>query len=266
MSLEANRILMIQTADAEVYSRILNITSDLNRDFCQRNNVEYESFVGIKRGFFPWHACFNRIVILNQLVQDGFAGWVFYLDADAYIYDLRFDIRRYLATVPEPFIFAPGGTSGQKWDINDGVFLINLNAPASRKLVRLWYENFMATTEGELKQAREWHAVQSDQPRLHHVFQVNVDLMDAMRHEPRELLNHWNASFVRQILRSNAESFEDRVQRIRRDVEEVTKKSDRANEGQSHGAIPERETVTRDEVIYAYRFLLGRDPENEAVI
>ena len=266
MSREPDRILMIQTADAEVYSRILNITSHVNKIFCQRNNIEYEGFVGIKRGFFSWHACFNRIVILNELVQNGFVGWVFYLDADAYIYDLCFDICRYLADVPEPFIFAPGGTSRQKWDVNDGVFLINLNAPASRKLVRLWYENFMATTDDDLKRAREWHTIQSDQPRLHDVFQVNVDLMDAIRHEPREFLNHWNASFVRQILRSNAKSFEERVQRIKQDVHEVTRKSDRTGETGSHSTGSERVNVTRDEVIYAYRFLLGRDPENEAAI
>src|SRR6516164_5460781 len=137
MNLKSDRILTIQTADAELYSRILSITSRVNKIFCKRNDIEYEAFVGIKRGFYPWHACFNRIIILNELVQNGFAGWVFYLDADAYIYDLSFNIRQYLAAIHEPFIFAPGGTSGQKWDVNDGVFLINLNAPASRKLIRL---------------------------------------------------------------------------------------------------------------------------------
>lgn len=258
---ESKRVLMIQTADAELYSRILAVTSDVNKLFCYRNEIEYQSYIGVKRGFFSWHACFNRIIILNELIQSEFKGWVFYLDADAYIYDLHFDLQRYLAAVAEPFIFAPGGTSGQRWDVNDGVFLINLGDPLSQKLVRCWYENFMTTTEEELKQAKDWHNVQSDQPRLHKVLQSNADLTDAMRHEPREFLNQWNASFVRQVLRSNAESLEDRVKKIKYDVDSVIQKDVKVN-----GTAVGQTGVTRDEVIYAYRFLLGRYPENEAVI
>ena len=264
MSKKSNKILMFQTADAENYSEILGITSNINKIFCQRSDIEYKSFVGLQRGYYAWHATFNRIPILNQLVQDGFDGWAFYVDADAFVYDLQFDLHRYLTAISEPFIFAPGGTTGQKWDVNDGVFLINLGAPLSRKLIRLWYENFMSTTEEQLRQAKDWYNVMSCQPRLHKIFQANPDLMNSIRLEPREFLNHWNASFVRQILRSNAVSFQERVQKIRSDVDEVLRQINGASNAQ--GETGEVEKVSREEVIYAYRFLLGRDPEDEAVI
>ena len=58
----------------------------------------------------------------------------------------------------------------------------------------------------------------------------------------------------------------ERLHGIRQDVGEVAKESVEAKKVGSHPTIAERVSVTRDEVIYAYRFLLERDPENEAVI
>jgi hypothetical protein len=120
-------IKMLQSADADKYADMLRTTARVNQLYCHRHNIEYASFIGIKRGFYPWHACFNRIMLLNELIDHGYRGWIFYLDADAFVFDLDYDVRK-LVSNEFAMVAAPGGLTGQKWDINDGVFLINVGS------------------------------------------------------------------------------------------------------------------------------------------
>lgn len=218
------QILMYQTADADVYREMIEATSVVNSAYCDRQGISYNKYIGIKRGYHPWQACFNRIMMLNELKEQGYQGWVFYIDADAFIYDLSFDIHSYLDKVQEAFIAAPGGMTGHWWDINDGVFLINLGTEAGCEITRLWHKSFMRETDFALRDSPKWQDVASDQPRLHNLLQANPSLRQALRHEPREFLNHHDATFVRQVLRSNASSFEERVKRIKKEVNEVIAK------------------------------------------
>jgi hypothetical protein len=80
-----------------VYFDMLCLSARANRAYCRRHEIAYQAFVGVKRGFHSWQATYNRIPLLQELVDAGFAGWVLYLDADAYVADLDFDLRLYLA-------------------------------------------------------------------------------------------------------------------------------------------------------------------------
>lgn len=210
-----------QTADDKNYAHMLSITAECNSRYFKAIDVEFETFVGLKRGYFPWHACFNRIMYLKEQMDAGYDGWIFYLDADAFVYDHQFDINGLISEATGDVIFAPGGLTGHQWDVNDGVFLINLGSKQARRLAQAWYDSFMATTEEQLQGASDWQMVPSDQPRLHRILQDNPDILERVQIVPRELLNDEKASFVRQILRANAETFDQRVENIRRQVNDV---------------------------------------------
>jgi len=254
MSDASKKIAMLQTSDAERYLPMLQLTSEVNARYCGRHKIDYQQWMGIKRGYHPWHACFNRIVLLKEMIDAGNRNWVFYLDADAFIVDLSFDVRRIIAGVRKPIIMAASGASQEVWDVNDGVFLIDLGDDTARDLVLAWYGDFMTTSDELLKIAAEWDGkVASDQPRLQSILQRNERFRNALGTVDRGVLNHHRGSFVRQILRTNASSLEERTALVRKQVMDVL-----------NGAplVP----ICRDDVIRAYRFVLRREPENEKVI
>lgn len=222
--MDGPHIKMFQTADADNYAEMIAVTSECNRRYCERHGIAFESFLGIKRGFFPWHACFNRIVYLKEQIEAGYNGWVFYLDADAFVFDHDFDVRRIITDGEGDYYFSPGGLTGEKWDVNDGVFLVDLGSEAGKALVYAWYDHFMGTSEESLREASEWQMVPSDQPRLHEILSNSPDLLDRLVHVPREVLNNEEASFVRQVLRSNTETLEDRVTRLKEGVVQAMSK------------------------------------------
>lgn len=204
-------VTMLQSCDLTRYLPLLACGRAANERYAVANGFSYSTFVGIKRGYFPWHACFNRLFMLKELAVAGYRGWVFYLDADAFVYGQSFDLRTYLVSHRDKsFIAAEGGPTGLPWDINDGVFLLNLGHPDGLKLANLWHRNFMATPEAALREAREWEDVPSDQPRLHKILMEKPRLMKHMLVEKRHFLNDSGATFVRQILRGDG-TVDDRV-------------------------------------------------------
>jgi len=212
-------IKMLQTADADNYKAILDLTASVNREYADKYNVEYHSYVGIKRGYHPWHACFNRIVWINELIDSGYNGWIFYLDADAYIYGQDVDVRDVIASANgKPAIFGPGGDKGIAWDVNDGVFLINTADERVRELMKLWLDSFMATSDEALKNAPNWEDVPSDQPRLHQILAGRPSLLNAIHLADRSMFNDYKASFIRQALRGHGFTMEERISMVARDI------------------------------------------------
>lgn len=211
-------VTILQTCDAVRYLPLLHCGRTANERYAARHGFTYSSFVGIKRGYHPWHACFNRLFMLNELAAAGYRGWAFYLDADAYVYDQTFDLRTYLDRHQDrSMIAAPGGTS-QKWDINDGVFLLNLGHADAREIVDRWLEHYMATPDDALRAASEWEDVPSDQPRLHEIFMTIPRLIDDLLVEDKQFLNAYRSSFVRQVLRGNGLTLEYRLQLMQQDI------------------------------------------------
>ena len=112
-------VLFMQTADV-TYRPLLELTSQTVTEYCARHQYLYESHLGIVRGYYPWHATYNRIPLLKRLLNAGYSGWVCYLDADAYIADLDFDLTAYLRDKGDfALIAAPGARAGW-WDVNAG--------------------------------------------------------------------------------------------------------------------------------------------------
>jgi len=217
-----NDVLLLQTSDPHVYFDMLCLSGRTARAFCRRHGIAYQAFIGLKRGFHPWQATFNRIVLLHELVEAGFAGWVLYLDADAYVADLDFDLRRYLADKASyAAILTPIAPGAAWWDINAGVALFNLGAPDGRWLIRAWYDAFTAIPDDALRADAHWNLVRNDQDLLHDILRANPRLRPLVFLQATTLINAADARFVRQVLRAQAEGMAARMAVLQAETDRI---------------------------------------------
>lgn len=206
-------IVLVQTADPSRYKEMLDLTARVNALYCARHGFKYMSYVGIKHGVAPWQATYNRIFIFNELVQDGFNGWVAYLDADAFVTDLAFDLRAYLRENSSYcLIGAPGGDA--EWNINAGVLFLNLGEPTGAALVSDWLGRFRASVPAAYLADPNavWDDFPNDQVLLHQCVQLNPVLFAKTKKEQSGIFNYVDGGFVRQAIR---ESFYDLAERVR---------------------------------------------------
>jgi hypothetical protein len=212
-------VIMLQTADGGAYADMLAVGRRANEAYALKHRLPYQCFIGIKRGYFPWHAVFNRIVLIRELILADFCGWVFYLDADAYVHCIDFDLRSYLNRHFDKAIIAgPGKRGGERWDINDGVFLINLGHGDGQRLIEDWHDDFMTTSDEELRNAPRWQDVPSDQPRLQRILRGNEQYLQGLHIAERHFFNDRKARFVRHVLREPNLSTLDRLALMEADI------------------------------------------------
>jgi hypothetical protein len=217
-----NDVLLLQTSDPHVYFDMLCLSARTNREYCRRHGVTYQAFVGIKRGFHAWQATFNRIPLLYELAEAGFAGWVLYLDADAYIADLDFDLRAYLADKREfAAILTPILPGAEWWDINAGVALFNLASAEGRRLVGSWHQAFMAIGNDALRAAGKWDLVRNDQDLLHDILRADASVRPHVFLQDTELINADRARFIRQVLRVQADGLAARMRIVQQDTDRI---------------------------------------------
>jgi hypothetical protein len=216
-------LILLQTSSGEHYVDMMSATNDLHKKFCEFNDVEIYKFYGIKRGIYHWQATFNRIIILNEMLNRYDSGWIIYLDADAVIVDVRFPIREYLKFRDSwGMIAAHGGFQG-KWDINAGIIFFNISNQITRETIREWHKRFYAVVSDSLLfETREpWgclpngEAFPDDQALLHAILIEQPEKADAILMESDEIINYESAKFVRQILRSSGVSEVERVAKIK---------------------------------------------------
>jgi SAM-dependent methyltransferase len=219
---EAMDIILFQTADAFNYAPMLAVTAPSAIEFCRRHGHRYESFVGLKRGFWSWQASYNRIVMLTELIERGFTGWAIYLDADAYVVDLDFDLRAYLADKGDrAAILAESGVTSQLWDINDGIAFINLGHPIGRQLVTRWSETFHEITDQELREATSWLGTGNDQDLIQRILRDDPVIASAVLVENRDFINSRHACFIRQHLRSETTGMDQRIRTLATEVHAI---------------------------------------------
>ena len=205
-------IIVLQTADADRYVPMLAVTAPNVREYCRRHGLGYESFVGVRRGFHPWQATFNRIPMLADLVERGWTGWALYLDADAYIQDLDFDLAAYLADKQDrAAIFATSGVTGELWDVNAGVALVNLGHPLGRTLVEQWAAAFTGHSDDDLRAGAERFGTGNGQDLLQGILRHDRAITDAVLVEQMSFMNGPHARFIRRQPRALSPNFEDRL-------------------------------------------------------
>jgi hypothetical protein len=220
----ADDILFVQTADPFVYKTMLDLTAGANIAYCQRHAFHYESYTGIKRGVVPWQASYNRLYILCELVERGYRGWVAYLDADAFVVDLSFDLPGYLASNGECCFFAATGGSTTPWDVNSGVFFLDLGDPDGRAMATDWLARFVAAVPDSylFNPESKWDEYPNDQGLLYDCLRANKGaLLKRTKKETRGLYNYRSGTFIRQAIRAGFGSLASRLDWIETETKQV---------------------------------------------
>jgi len=179
--------------------------------------LTYAPFIGIKRGDQPWHATFNRVPLFSELAKRGFEGWAIYLDADAYFFDLAFDIRSYLRKTKVGAHWRPGGEGA--WQANAGILLLNFKHPATLEIVDAWQKAFDETMpDSRLLGLSDWaDDVPNDQSMLHQIMYYRSDHAEIQKLEPLSFLGASTSSFIRQVSAIHGD-FDERINTARNDV------------------------------------------------
>jgi hypothetical protein len=210
------RVKFLQTADPQKYARLLDASAPSTRAFCAIHGLEYEAFIGLKRGRYPWHATFNRIDLLNEALQAGFDGWIVYLDADAFVVDLKFDLAAYLDQHAHAPLIARAVTpeKAPTWNINAGVLILNMKHPQAAWLIRTWKRLLDFSQRAGLFLLPPRLAPINDQILLHWVLRLSPSLVGAMRFEHPDFINGSFSSFIVQFLRADVRDFDLRISLI----------------------------------------------------
>jgi hypothetical protein len=240
-------IVFLQTADPFHYKRMLDATARTVTEYCRRHEHAYESYVGIKRGYFPWHATFNRMFQFRELLDRGFRGWAVYLDADAYIHDMDFDLTDYLnrhAGRAGIMTSIPG--EPHPWCINAGIILLNLGDERGREIATRWLDRYLSIDDARLRQMEVWDDGESDQSMLFELLDHHPHLRESVHYDDGSVINAHNARFIRQLLRSLSPDLESRT---------------RALEALSTTLVKGTANLSDIIVTALYRSILDREPD-----
>ena len=245
-------LTILQTSDAFKYSRMLRATSQTAIEYARRHGFSYESFIGVKRGFHNAQAAFNRIFMLDELIERGWRGWALHMDADAYVYDLDFELRGYLANkADQSAIMATIPDQPVPWSINSGVLFFNLGHPQGVALVKEWKRRFMAVPDETLRDLTSvWDDI-NDQIMLYSSLHENEALRTSVYFEDAKLFNHVQGRFIRQFLNSLDNNIETRTEKIEIAVRDVLRKA----------LATEAIGIEEKLVAEFYRIILDRDPD-----
>lgn len=226
-------VILMQTAAGERYKDILNATQILNRLYCKKQGFKYHQYIGIKRGYYDWHSTYNRLAMLDELIEEDFKGWALFVDADAFVRDQDFDLRSYISCLAPGIAFvAETGSGAGKWDVNAGVFLIDLGSPTGRKIVCEWKRvtarlapdhalDLVVEPWGFLPNGRR---IPNDQSSLHLIFKENEDFQTALLIEDG-LLNYPKGKFIAQVLRKENEGHATRISNLKKYCAETLAKA-----------------------------------------
>ena len=237
------RIVLVQTCDATSgYKGLMDVTRKVNEEYCEKWGYEYRAFVGMKRGFHPWHATFNRIYLMEEALKasasGGGADWVVYLDADAYVHNLETRLEEIIFeddNATKAFIFCTGGGPLPS-DINAGVFFMNAKSPFAAPVISLWktYYESILTDDILFRAPVPWSICSKtlcvqDQSMLEAIFKT----YDEMGVLPRILRTYqdgsgggnrfnYDGAFIKQLIRphmgSRGPCIEERIAAAKRQV------------------------------------------------
>lgn len=217
------KIAMLQTSDSYNYKKMLDMTAKVNILYCRKNNISYESYVGVKIGAAPWMATYNRIFMVLELLERGYDGWVIFADADAFVNNMNFDIRSYLKENDRFCLIGATGGSDAPWNINAGILFINLGDEQGREYVADWHFRFTrdVTASYLLNPESKWDDEPNDQELMYECIKGNPRLMAKTKREEAAIFNYKNGAFMRQAIRAGYPSFESRMNWIKQETDSI---------------------------------------------
>jgi hypothetical protein len=216
-------IIFLQTADSSVYKAMLDLTSRVNILYCQRHDIRYECYIGVKKGVVPWQATYNRIFMLHELLERGFRGWAAFVDADAFVVDLAFDLRAYLRANSEYCLIGATGGNDTPWNLNAGILFINFGDADGRAFVIDWLARFNAVVPAAFLASPEaaWDDDLNDQALMYDCIRLNPDILRKTKKEDRGLFNYRDAAFIKQAIRAGFPGLSERMQWIHSEIAKV---------------------------------------------
>jgi hypothetical protein len=143
------------------------------RRYCTNRGFGYEAYIGIKSGYFPWHATYNRIFLFKELWDRKFRGWAIYIDADAVIANQDFDLRAFLQDKSEFAAVLTHTGAAQWWDVNIGVMMLNFAHPWTGQLVTKLVDLFVSHCRPHLPTAKDSGDLPDDQSLFHYLLVEN---------------------------------------------------------------------------------------------
>lgn len=234
--------VIVQTSDGHRYKPMIDATQELHKRYASRHGYDYFRFDGVKRGLKPWHAAFNRVYIIEELIKEGKYDWVLYMDADAVIIDLSKSLSEFLDD--RYSIVACRGSSDDPtvtWNVNNGIIFFNLRHPSTLPIIMLWkamYENhsleqLAAEAEGVFNDSSK-HINDQDMlcMILYHKFRNAAKVYRGEEHNKFNYLG----PFIQQILRRPGWNTEDRIEDIKEKVKTVEEQFPKASQ-QSRNAL-----------------------------
>jgi hypothetical protein len=213
-------ITFVQTASGAAYEAMLAATDARHRAYCAANGIEFWSHVGLLRGFHPWQATFNRVDMLAEKLGQDWRGWFVYVDADAVVRQLDFDLRRYLGKRQHHALIAASGGEGD-WNINAGVIFLNLEDERGRIIARRWIGAVDRAVSVDMLRAvaEPWGLLPDGRgfPDDQHLLQMVLRDDDALRAglliESDPIFNYRAGRFIRQFIRSTGD-VENRLEQM----------------------------------------------------
>lgn len=202
-------MLIFQSCDPHQYARMLRWSGSILARYSEIHGLRYESTIGILRGKLPWHASYNRIELLQRFRAAGYRGWVGYFDVDAIVTTAEDAIPALIAAhVDRAAIFVHTGAQGAPWfDINNGIFFLNLGHPSANKILSAWSERWHSVPDDVLAASVNWgESFDDDQYMLQKVLREHESLRHDVVVTSDEVRRH-----TRQVLRAEVSNFEQRL-------------------------------------------------------
>lgn len=251
----------MQSADAHIYKSLLDISASTIIPYCQRHGYTYESWVGIWKGLQPWHASYNRIYLINSLIDRGYRGWLVYMDADSIISNPAFPLHSNLDCSITAYFHHSGIEGAQWWNINNGVFALNLASPVGVEIARRWLQEAQNISIANFGPSGDWgEKIQDDQSMLHTVLRSEPSYQEHLHID-----STFFPQFSYQHLRAHQPDFSLRVHELGVMSGNITQEGFSANRLR---AAPEyaRENALIAFVESSYRLLLSRPVDQSGLV
>jgi hypothetical protein len=216
---QGDRIVILQSCDVH-YAQFLGLTSSSNSMYAKRYGYAYQRTIG-NLSPIPHTGNFNRYYLLRHEIHRGEYDWALWLDADAIVIDHAISLSSLIERTPDRLLIACRGSFRGEYDINNGVFLLNLRHPLAGEMVQAVIQRCESFDPGN-------SAFHSDQEILHDWLRTwqdedgRIDFLQNHSGDDYHLFNY-DGPFIRHILRDFGTTAE-RMKELERLADQVPRR------------------------------------------
>ncbi len=195
-----------------MYAGCLHATVETHVAYAKAHDYGYRWVIG-NLSPTPQTANFNRYYLLRQAFIEDHYDWAMWIDADAIVIDATVTLESIIDRSPDQLLIACRGGNAGDFDINNGVFFLNLRHPHARELVEHCIE-YCERLDRQSCGFRGDQKVMHDWLRLRQDIDGHLDLL--RRYTDREYnLFNYDGQFVRHVLRTCG-TLDQRIDELRR--------------------------------------------------